>query len=112
MTFSTDTPAAGQVVMDERTATLVRRVGAERRGALMFAAHLGNWEIPAMAARVGGRKIALAYKRQPSSAMTDRLIQARSLFAEALVEAGPAAPREIIRAFHEGWLVGMLVDQH
>jgi Kdo2-lipid IVA lauroyltransferase/acyltransferase len=112
MSFSTDMPAAGQVVMDERTAALVRRVGAERRGALMFAAHLGNWEIPAMAARVGGRKIALAYKRQPSSAMTGRLVQARSLFADALVEAGPAAPREIIRAFHEGWLVGLLVDQH
>jgi Kdo2-lipid IVA lauroyltransferase/acyltransferase len=112
MTFSTDMPAAGQVVMNECTAALARRVGAERRGALVFAAHLGNWEIPAMAARVGGRKIALAYKRQPSSAMTKRLIKARSLFADTLVEAGPTAPLEIIRAFHEGWLVGMLVDQH
>ncbi len=74
MSFSADTPTAGQVVMDERTATLVRDVGSQRRGALMFAAHLGNWEIPAMTARVGGRKIALAYKPQPSRAMTNHLI--------------------------------------
>jgi KDO2-lipid IV(A) lauroyltransferase len=112
MAFSADTPAAGQVVMDERTAELVRRIGSERRGALMFAAHLGNWEIPAMTARVGGREIALAYKPQPSKAMTDRLIQARSLFAGRLIEARPAAPREMLKALRDGWLVGMLVDQH
>jgi KDO2-lipid IV(A) lauroyltransferase len=112
MAFSADRPAAGQVVMDERTAELVRRIGSERRGALMFAAHLGNWEIPAMTARVGGREIALAYKPQPSKAMTDRLIQARSLFAGRLIEARPAAPREMLKALRDGWLVGMLVDQH
>ncbi len=112
MTFSTDTPAAGQVVMDERAAALLRRLGVERRGALMFAAHLGNWEIPAMAARVCGRKIVLVYKRQPSSAMTGGLIEARSLFAEALIEASPTAPREMLRALRQERLVGMLVDQH
>lgn len=112
MSFSTDMPAAGQVVMDERTAALVRRVGAERRGALMFAAHLGNWEIPAMAARVVGRKIVCVYKRQPSSAMTNGLIEARLLFAEALIEASPAAPRKMLRALRQERLVGMLVDQH
>jgi KDO2-lipid IV(A) lauroyltransferase len=112
MTFSTDMPAAGQVVMDERTAALVRRVGAEQRGGLVFAAHLGNWEIPAMSARVAGRKVVLVYKRQPSSAMTGGLIAARSLFAEALIEASPAAPREMLRALRQERLVGMLVDQH
>ena len=112
MSFSADTPAAGQVVMDDRTADLVRHVGAQRQGALMFAAHLGNWEIPAMSARVGGREIALAYKPQPSRAMTNHLIAVRSLFAGRLIEAGPAAPREMLRALRDGWLVGMLVDQH
>jgi KDO2-lipid IV(A) lauroyltransferase len=112
MDFSADTPATGQVVMDGRTADLVRHVGAQRQGALMFAAHLGNWEIPAMSARVGGREIALAYKPQPSRAMTDHLVAVRSLFAGRLIEAGPAAPREMLRALRDGWLVGMLVDQH
>jgi KDO2-lipid IV(A) lauroyltransferase len=78
----------------------------------MFAAHLGNWEIPAMAARVGGRDIALVYKRQPSSKMTKELVRIRSLFAARLVEASPSAPREILNLLQKGWLVGMLVDQH
>jgi len=112
MDFSADTPVAGQVVMDDRTVALFRKIGSQRQGALMFASHLGNWEIPAMTARVFGRDIALAYKPQPSQAMTKRLIAVRSLFAGRLIEAGPAAPREMLRALRDGWLVGMLVDQH
>lgn len=112
MKFSSDASAAGQVVMDEGTAERLRRLGSERRGSLMFAAHLGNWEIPAMAARVGGREIALVYKPQPSQAMTNRLIEARSLFAGRLIEASPAAPRAMLKLLRDGWLVGMLVDQH
>jgi KDO2-lipid IV(A) lauroyltransferase len=65
-----------------------------------------------MSARVAGRKVVLVYKRQPSSAMTRGLIAARSLFAEALIEASPAAPREMLRALRQERLVGMLVDQH
>lgn len=112
MNFTADRPAAGQVVMDDRTVDLWRDLGSRRNGALMFAAHLGNWEIPAMTARVFGRDIALVYKPQPSQAMTSRLIAVRSLFAGRLIEAGPEAPREMLRALHDGWLVGMLVDQH
>ena len=112
MEFSADTSDTAQVVMDKRTAELLRCVGSERRGALMFAAHLGNWEIPAMAARVIGREIALVYKPQPSKVMTDALIQTRSLFAGRLIHARPMAPREMLNALRDGWLVGMLVDQH
>ncbi|WP_198164692.1 lipid A biosynthesis lauroyl acyltransferase [Rhodoplanes sp. Z2-YC6860] len=112
MAFSTERPTAGQVVMDGITADRLRHLGAQKQGALMFAAHLGNWEIPAMAAQVIGRNIALAYKPQPSHRMTDRMVAMRSLFAGRLIEAGPAAPREMLKALHDGWLVGMLVDQH
>ena len=112
MNFSADTPEAGQVFMDERTAKALRHLSADTQGALMFAAHLGNWEIPAMAARTAGRKIALVYKRQPSRVITRHLIDFRSKFAARLIEAGPAAPREMVRLLRDGWLVGMLIDQH
>ena len=65
-----------------------------------------------MTARVGGREIALAYKPQPSKAMTDRLVEARSLFAGRLIKADPMAPRDMLKSLRDGWLVGMLVDQH
>lgn len=110
--FSAERPTAGQVVMDDSTADRMLYLATQKQGALMFAAHLGNWEIPAMAAQTAGRTIALAYKPQPSHRMTDRLIALRSIFAGRLIEAGPAAPREMLRALHDGWLVGMLVDQH
>jgi Kdo2-lipid IVA lauroyltransferase/acyltransferase len=100
------------IVIDDSTAANLQHLGADPRGALMFAAHLGNWEIPAMAAQAVGRKIALVYKRQPSRIMTEQLVQFRACFAAQLVEAGPTAPREILKLLRDGWLVGMLVDQH
>jgi KDO2-lipid IV(A) lauroyltransferase len=112
MQFSPETPLAGQVVMDERTAETVLSIARDARGALMFAAHLGNWEIPAMAARAAGCKIALLYKRQPSSGITTELNRRRAMFAARLIEASPKAPREILSALREGYLVGMLVDQY
>jgi len=110
--FSPDTPLAGQVIMDERTAALTHYFGRDRRGALLFAAHLGNWEIPAMAARGVKREIALVYKRLPSAALTAELLRRRALFAARLIEGRPTALREIVRALRDGLLVGMLVDQH
>jgi len=110
--FSMEKPKAGQVIMSDRTATLVNDVCTDHRGALLFAAHLGNWEIPAMAARVGGRSIALLYKRQPSNELTQQLVKSRLYFATRLIEATPSAPREILGLLRQGWLVGMLVDQH
>jgi Kdo2-lipid IVA lauroyltransferase/acyltransferase len=112
MQFSPETPLAGQVIMDERTAETLRRLARDARGALMFAAHLGNWEIPAMAARAAGCEIALVYKRQPSSVITTVLKRKRAMFAARLIEASPTAPREILDALRDGYLVGMLVDQH
>ena len=112
MNFSTEKPKVGQVTMSDGTATLINNVAIDPRGALLFAAHLGNWEIPAMAARVGGRRIALLYKRQPSNAMTQQLVKSRLNFAARLIEATPSAPREILGLLQQGWLVGMLVDQH
>lgn len=78
----------------------------------MFAAHLGNWEIPAMAARAAGCEIALVYKRQPSAVITSELKRKRAMFAARLIEASPTAPREILGALRDGLLVGMLVDQY
>lgn len=112
MSFSTDRRTQGQVTMSDSTATLLGELAASSSGALMFAAHLGNWEIPAMGARVCGRDIALVYKRQPSARITEELVKFRSLFSARLIEANPSAPRNIVSLLREGWLVGMLVDQY
>jgi KDO2-lipid IV(A) lauroyltransferase len=112
MQFSPDAPMAGQVIMDEGTAATMRSIARDAGGALMFAAHLGNWEIPAMAAQAAGCKIALVYKRQPSAAITTEMNRKRAMFAARLIEASPKAPREILAALRDGFLVGMLVDQY
>jgi Kdo2-lipid IVA lauroyltransferase/acyltransferase len=112
MQFSQETPQAGQVIMDEPTVETIRSIVRNGQGALLFAAHLGNFEIPAMAARAAGRDIVLVYKRQPSAALTREMIRRRAMFAARLVEAQPNALRQIVNALREKLLVGMLVDQH
>jgi KDO2-lipid IV(A) lauroyltransferase len=111
MQFSTETPLAGEVIMDERTADTLRHIARERRAAIMIGAHLCNWEIAGMVAGAAGREIAVVYKRQASAAVTAELKRQRAKFAARLIETGPMAPREIVRALRDGMLVGMLVDQ-
>jgi KDO2-lipid IV(A) lauroyltransferase len=112
MELSIEPLPVGPVTMDQRTINIVRRISAERSGAMIFAAHIGNWEIPAMVARVCGRQIAAVYKRQPGRAMTEYLVQMRSRYAAQLIEANRTAPLKMRKALQNGFLVGMLVDQH
>jgi Kdo2-lipid IVA lauroyltransferase/acyltransferase len=112
MEFSLEKPRAGQVIMDEGTAATLRSILGNGQGTLLFAAHLGNFEVPAMAARAIGRDIVLVYKRQPSASLTEEIKRKRALIAARLIEARPSALGEIIAALRNGQLVGMLVDQH
>jgi Kdo2-lipid IVA lauroyltransferase/acyltransferase len=112
MEFSPAAPMAGPVIMDDRTADLFRHIARDVRGALMFGAHLGNWEILGMAARAGGREMAALYKRQPSSVLTNEIKKKRAMFAARLIEVNATALREIVGALRDGLLIGMLVDQY
>jgi KDO2-lipid IV(A) lauroyltransferase len=80
--------------------------------ALVFTAHLANWELPALAAAMHGIDSAVLYRR-PNIADVDRAVrEIRSINMGKLIPTGPEAPFRLADALAEGKHVGMMVDQY
>jgi KDO2-lipid IV(A) lauroyltransferase len=80
--------------------------------ALIFAAHLANWELPAICAATYKLDSAVLY-RKPNITGIDRwLRETRAASMGTLISTGLDAPMKIAEALHRGAHVGMLVDQY
>ncbi|MEJ2623789.1 MAG: lipid A biosynthesis lauroyl acyltransferase [Pseudolabrys sp.] len=80
--------------------------------ALIFCAHLANWELPAVCA-AKNRLVSAALYRRPNIAAIDRwLHETREANMGTLIATGPTAPVKIAHALNRGTHVGMLVDQY
>ena len=80
--------------------------------ALIFAPHLANWELPALAARSAGINFAAVFRRPNLAATAETIIEMRAGSMGAMIAGGLDAPFRIARALENGTHVGMLVDQH
>jgi KDO2-lipid IV(A) lauroyltransferase len=88
------------------------RLAQDGKPALIFAAHLANWELPAICAATHGLDSAVLYRR-PNIAAIDRwLRQTRAASMGSLIATGLNAPMQIADALKRGKHVGMLVDQY
>jgi KDO2-lipid IV(A) lauroyltransferase len=88
------------------------KMTAGGKATLGFAAHLANWEIPALGAALLGVKSAALYRRPNIGAISDAVIQMREGIMGELVPTGLDAPVRLGRLLLSGVHVGMLVDQH
>jgi KDO2-lipid IV(A) lauroyltransferase len=80
--------------------------------ALIFAAHLGNWELPAICAATYKLDSAVLYRR-PNIAGIDRwLRETRTASMGELIATDMSAPMKIAEALTRGAHVGILVDQY
>jgi Kdo2-lipid IVA lauroyltransferase/acyltransferase len=105
-------PGTGSIEFTPRSAELFDQLRLDGRPALIFASHLGNWEIPALAAVAHGLDAAILYRR-PNIASADRIIQEmRSVKMGTLIPAGRDAPLRLAQALQDGQHVAMLVDQY
>ncbi|MBI1201552.1 MAG: lipid A biosynthesis lauroyl acyltransferase [Rhodopseudomonas sp.] len=88
------------------------RLAADGKPALIFAAHLANWELPAICAATHGLDSAVLYRR-PNIAAIDRWVRkTRTASMGSLIATGLNAPMQIADALKRGLHVGMLVDQY
>jgi KDO2-lipid IV(A) lauroyltransferase len=105
-------PELGHIEVHPRTHQLFHQLRLDGKPALVFTAHLGNWEMPALAAVHHGLDAALLYRR-PNIASADRIIQEmRQMKMGTLIPAGRDAPLRLAEALRNGQHVGMLVDQY
>ena len=80
--------------------------------ALIFAAHLGNWELPAQIAQSFGLDTAVLYRRPNLGAVADAVTRIRAGSMGELIATGLSAPTRLAEALAAGRHVAMLVDQY
>ena len=80
--------------------------------ALIFSAHLANWELPAISAATYKLDSAILY-RKPNNEIIDRwLRKTRTANMGEMIPTGLSAPVKLAEALTRGAHVGMLVDQY
>ena len=101
-----------RVEFGPRSKEIYDRLRDDGKPALIFASHLGNWELPALAAVAHGLDAAILYRR-PNIASADRIIEEiRQVKMGTLIPAGRDAPFRLADALQRGQHVAMLVDQY
>jgi KDO2-lipid IV(A) lauroyltransferase len=110
--FDEARPNQGRTKLSQRTHELFHQLRLDGKPALIFASHLANWEMPALAAVAHGLDTAILYRR-PNIASADRIIQEmRQVKMGTLIPAGREAPLRLAEALQKGQHVAMLVDQY
>jgi len=78
----------------------------------VFAAHLANWELPAICAATYNLDSAVLYRRPNIPAIARWLSQTRAANMGEMINTSLDAPMKIAQALERGAHVGMLVDQY
>ncbi|MFM9975999.1 MAG: lipid A biosynthesis lauroyl acyltransferase [Beijerinckiaceae bacterium] len=79
---------------------------------LIFSAHLGNWELPAICAATYGLETTAVF-RAPNNPAARRIVHSiRSGTMGGLAAAGPGASFAMREVLEKGGHLGMLIDQH
>jgi Kdo2-lipid IVA lauroyltransferase/acyltransferase len=110
--YDPDHPENSRIELPARTVELFDQIRDDGKPALIFASHLGNWELPALAAVAHGLDAAILFRR-PNIQSADRAIEKiRAVKMGTLIPAGRDAPLRLGQALQQGQHVAMMVDQY
>ena len=88
------------------------RLRDDGKPALIFSAHLANWEISALAASALGLETTVLYRRPNLGPVAEAVSSVRSVSMGKLVPTGLDAPVRLLRVLEGGGHVAILVDQY
>jgi KDO2-lipid IV(A) lauroyltransferase len=108
--FDPDHPDAGRILTD--SVPLFDQLRTDGKPALCFAAHLANWELPAIAAPAHGLPSAVVYRMPNNKAVAKEIIRIRAPLMGRLIRTRAQAALEMAASLTAGEHLGMLVDQH
>lgn len=110
--YDREHPGESQVELRQPDIERFHRLLDDGKPALIFAAHLANWELPAICAATYKLDSAVLYRR-PNIAGIDRwLTETRTASMGEMISTDLYAPMKIAEALERGAHVGMLVDQY
>jgi Kdo2-lipid IVA lauroyltransferase/acyltransferase len=79
---------------------------------LIFSAHMGNWELPAICAAKYGLDATAVFRAPNNAAAREIVYSIRSGAMGGLAAAGPGASFAMREVLEKGGHLGMLIDQH
>jgi Kdo2-lipid IVA lauroyltransferase/acyltransferase len=108
--FDPDYPNTGRIQTD--SVPLFDSLRLDGKPGLCFAAHLANWELPAIAAAAHGLPSAVVYRMPNNKAVAKEIVRIRAPLMGRLIRTRAQAALEMAAALDAGEHVGMVVDQH
>jgi len=109
--FDVARPNQGRIQISPEFVERFLALRDDGKPALIFAAHLANWELPAIAAAKHGLDAAVLYRMPNNAAVGRDIVRLRSGSMGRLIPTNVAAPIRMLEALDEGLHVGMLIDQ-
>jgi KDO2-lipid IV(A) lauroyltransferase len=107
-----NTGAIEQIEFSPETIERFVRLRDDGKPALIFAAHLANWELPALAAKAFGLNSLALYRPPAIPQIRNFVLESRSSRMGLLVPTNLGAPTVIAEELARGTHAGMLVDQY
>lgn len=102
----------GHIEFTDETLDRFIRLRDDGKPALVFAAHLANWEVPALPGPAHGLPSAVIYRAPNMKRAAKAVMNIRALSMGELIQTGLDTPVKAADALQRGLHVGMLVDQY
>ena len=109
--YDPEHPEAGHIEFSQASVDRFHKLRDDGKPALIFAAHLANWEMAALPGSLYGLPTALMYRTPNITAIADAIRDIRSINMGRLINTDSFGPLRAGEALTEGLHVGMLVDQ-
>ena len=107
-----DNPGPVDIVYTPEVLERFHRLRTDGKPALIFTAHLANWELPAVVAAAHGLDAISVYRRPNIGAVADAITAIRAGSMGTLMATAMDTPVKLADALAQGRHVGMLVDQY
>jgi KDO2-lipid IV(A) lauroyltransferase len=110
--YDVSSPNTGRIEIPPEHVERFVQMRDDGKPALIFAAHLANWEIPALVAPAHGLDSAVLYRTPNIGDVAEAVRVIRARHMGTLIPGGRDAAVRLAGALERGMHVGMLVDQH
>ncbi len=110
--YDREQPMRGRIDLAQPDIERFHKLLDDGRPALIFAAHLANWELPAICATTYNLDSAVLYRRPNIARIDQWLTETRTAHMGELISTDLDAPMKIAQALERGAHVGILVDQY
>jgi KDO2-lipid IV(A) lauroyltransferase len=110
--FDPAKPGTGRIDFSPRTEELYNKLRDDGKPAIFVAAHLANWELPAVAAAAHGLDTAVVFKAPNNRGFAELVQETRTGAMAELIKSGKHSVFTMTGVLQEGRHLGLLVDQY